>query len=109
MTDHSSDSLCNSRFEHLIKFGDIHAQIVYVVAFHVDIEDHGYVNLHENIVACGAGSDWLIENYILLRDKVLSLCPRKAIVLPWLPDTKVLTVLCHTGNDTFGTINIRLL
>lgn len=80
LTDHGPDSFSDCSLKHLIKLGDIHAQVVDIVTIHVDVEDNGDVNLNEDVVACGAGGYWLVENYVLLRDQVLRLSPRETIV-----------------------------
>ena len=62
------------------------------------------MNLHEDVVTSGARGDWLIENDVLLSNKVLSLSPRKTPVLTRLPDSQVLPILCNAGNDSFRAI-----
>jgi hypothetical protein len=109
LAHHSSYSLSNGSLKHLIELRDIHTKIVDIFVVHVDVKDHRNVDLHKNIVACGTRSHRLVKDYVLLCDQVLSLCPRKAPVHARLPDTQVLTVLGHAGDNTLWTIKIGLL
>jgi len=101
LTDHGPHTLGNSGLKHLVKLRYIHAKVVHIVAFHVDVEDYRDVNLHENVVTSRAGGDWLIENDVLLGNQILSLCPRETPVLTRLPDTQVLAILCNACNYSF--------
>ncbi len=59
--------------------------------------------MHEDIVGGGAHRHRLIEHNVLLGDQILGLGPREAPVHPGLPDTQVLSILDHAGNDALRT------
>ena len=59
--------------------------------------------MHEDIVGGGATRHRLIEHNVLLGDHVLCLGPRETPVHAGLPDTQVLSILNHAGNDALRT------